>query len=209
MIIMNLSFKRIFAYFIDVIIVTFISSALTYATFLNPKQDDYTKYTEEYNKAVEKFYDDQNVDDFSKTVNDLSYNLNKSGYVYLIGDIVIAFLYFSVFAYFTNGQTLGKKIMKIKVVDYKTNDNPKIYQYLLRTFLLNGVILNLGTLVLINFSSKTYYQIYPWLANFDTILLLVIILTALFTKEKRGIHDYAAHTKVIDLKNNIIVKEEE
>ena len=206
---MNFTFKRIIAYLIDAFLVTLISSALTYATFINPKQEDYAKYTDEYNTAIEKFYDDQNVEDFSKTVNDLSYNLNKSGYVYIIGDIVIAFLYFSVFAYFTNGQTLGKKIMKIKIVDYKTNNNPKIYQYLLRTFLLNGIILNLGTLILINFKRSTYYQIYPWLANFDTILLLIIILTSLFTKEKRGVHDLAARTKVIDLNNKLINKEEE
>lgn len=206
---MNLNFKRIMAYLVDVLIITFISSALTYVSFINPKYDKYIKYTDQYNEAIDKFYKDQNTEEFSKTANDLSYDLNKNGYVYIIGDIAIAFLYFSVFAYFTNGQTLGKKIMKIKIVDYKTNNNPKFYQYLIRTFILNGVILNLGTLILICFSRRTYYQIYPWLANFDTILLIAIALTTLFTKEKRGIQDLGAQTKVIDLKNMEVIKKEE
>lgn len=206
---MNLNFKRIMAYLVDVLIITFISSALTYVSFINPKYDKYIKYTDQYNEAIDKFYKDQNTEEFSKTANDLSYDLNKNGYVYIIGDIAIAFLYFSVFAYFTNGQTLGKKIMKIKIVDYKTNNNPKFYQYLIRTFILNGVILNLGTLILTCFSRRTYYQIYPWLANFDTILLIAIALTTLFTKEKRGIQDLGAQTKVIDLKNMEVIKKEE
>ena len=206
---MNLNFKRIMAYLVDVLIITFISSALTYVSFINPKYDKYIKYTDQYNEAIDKFYKDQNTEEFSKTANDLSYDLNKNGYVYIIGDVAIAFLYFSVFAYFTNGQTLGKKIMKIKIVDYKTNNNPKFYQYLIRTFILNGVILNLGTLILTCFSRRTYYQIYPWLANFDTILLIAIALTTLFTKEKRGIQDLGAQTKVIDLKNMEVIKKEE
>ncbi len=204
---MNINFKRIIAYLIDMMIITFISTALTYLSFINPKYDEYITYTEKYNTAIEKFYDDQNVEEFSEVVNNLSYDLNKTGYVYIIGDIIITCLYFGIFAYFTGGQTLGKKLMKIKVVDYKTHNNPKIYQFLLRTLILNGIILNLGTLILIMFKRQTYYHFYPWLANFDTILMLIIILTTLFTKEKRGIHDYIAKTKVIDLKNNKLEEE--
>ena len=51
---MNLNFKRIIAYLFDVLIITFISSALTYVSFINPKYDKYIKYTDQYNEAIDK-----------------------------------------------------------------------------------------------------------------------------------------------------------
>lgn len=204
----NLIFKRIGAYFIDIIIVSLISTALSYISFINPKYDEYLEVSEEYNEIMNDYYENEiDTTKLNEKVQDLSYNLNKTGYVYTIGNIVIAFLYYGVFAYSTKGQTLGKKLMGIKIASAKKDKDLKLYNYFIRVFILNSIILNLATLIAICFSQKTYTNIYNIAANFDTILFLVIFFMVLFRKDGRGLHDILAGTQVIDLKSPL--KEEE
>lgn len=196
----NLALKRVVAYLIDFIIITLISSALTYLTFINPKYEKYEQVSLEYTNLVQDYYDKKiDTNELANKTMDLSYDLSKSGYVYTIGNIVITFLYFGLFASVTKGQTLGKKIMKVKIVNHKGNE-AKWYQYFIRTFILNGIILNIVTLIAICFSKETFYTIYSYGNNFDTILLIINFLMIMFQKEGRGLHDLIAGTKVIDLK---------
>ncbi len=198
----NVLFRRIGAYFIDIFVVMLINSALTYISFINPRYEEYQKYSEEYNNVLNDYYEKKiDINEFNDKVQDMGYYLNYNGYVYLISDIVIAFLYFGVFQYVTKGQTLGKKLLKIKVVSNK-NKNLKLYNYLIRTFILNGVILNLLTLVAICLEKSTYYQVYNVAANIDYILMIVIFLMIMMSPEGRGLHDVLAGTKVIDIKLN-------
>ena len=61
------------------------------------------------------------------------YYISKYSISYNIVIIVGILLYFGVFQKYCNGQTIGKKLMKIKVVDNNTNENPNIWKHLLRT----------------------------------------------------------------------------
>lgn len=58
-------------------------------------------------------------------------------------DVIITVGYFSLIPTITHGKTLGKAIFKMKLVDMNGNE-PKFPMYLLRYFLLIGVILNLA-----------------------------------------------------------------
>ena len=53
----NTIFKRFLAYFIDILVITCITSALAYISFINPKYKEYLKVSEEYNKITEQYYD--------------------------------------------------------------------------------------------------------------------------------------------------------
>ena len=206
----NVALKRIIAYLIDYIIITLISSALTYITFINPRYDEYVETSQAYNEILQDYYDREiDANELSERTQDLSYELNRSGYVYTIGGIVITFLYFIVFVYFTKGQTLGKKIMGIRIVSNKGKEL-KMHNYLIRTFILNGVIMNLLTLIAICFKESTYLTIYTVASNFDMILMIIIFLMILFYKDGRGLHDILAGTKVIDVRDeaNLAVEEE-
>lgn len=199
----NLTLKRIGAYFIDYLIITLVSTALVQLSFINPKYEEYIAASEEYQTIVDDYYNqDITANELSEKTNEISYELNKNGYVYIIGDIVIAFLYFGVFAYFTKGQTLGKKIFGIKIVRAKNDTELKLSNYFIRTFILNGIILDIIILIAICFKESIYSKIYLMGSNFDTILLIVIFLMILFYKEGRGLHDILAGTKVIDLKKS-------
>lgn len=204
----NLIFKRIGAYLIDILLISLVSTALTYISFINPKYDEYLAVSEEYQEVLNEYYDEKiNTIELNEKVQDLSYELNKSGYVYTIGSIVIAFLYFGVFAYATKGQTLGKKLMGIKVTSAKKEKDLKLYNYFIRVFILNSIILNVLTLIAICFTKGTYTKIYNIAANIDTILFLVIFFMILIRKDGRGLHDILAGTKVVDLNAPVISEE--
>ncbi len=205
----NVALKRIVAYIIDYFLITLVSSALVYISFINPKYDEYIEVTEKYNEIMQDYYDrDIDTNEFSEQTREISYELNKNGYVYTIGSIVIIFLYFGVFVYFTKGQTLGKRIMGIRIVGNK-NKKVKWYQYFIRAFILNGVILNIVTLIAICFKESTYLKIYMTAYNFDTILMIILFLMVLFYKEGRGLHDILAGTKVIDVREENLQLEKE
>lgn len=206
----NIPLKRIVAYIIDYLLITLVSTALVYITFINPRYDEYVEASKEYNAVAEQYYKQEiTAEEFSEQINDLSYELNSTGYVYTIGNIIIIFLYFGVFVYFTKGQTLGKRIMGIKIVSNKGKEL-KWYNYFIRAFILNGVILNLCTLIAICFKESTYLKIYSAASNFDLILMIILFLMILFWKDGRGLHDILAGTKVIDVRDeaNLEVVEE-
>ncbi len=200
--------KRIGAYFIDLFVVTFIGTALLYISFINPHYDKYIKASEEYNEVLEKYYEKEiDIKEFNKETSQYSYTMNKNGYVYIIGEIIIVFLYFGVFAYYTKGQTLGKKLLGLKVVSNKDKEL-KLYNYFIRAFILNSVIFKVLTLIAICFNKSTYFKIYNIGSIIDSTILVIIVLMVLFNKEGRGLHDFVAGTKVIDLKDNTVSNEE-
>ena len=99
--------------------------------------------------------------------------------------------------------------MNIRIIGNKGQEL-KLHNYFIRAFILNGIIMNLATLVAICFKESTYLTIYTVASNFDMILTIVIFLMVLFYKDGRGLHDILAGTKVIDVRDeaNLEVVEE-
>lgn len=198
----NLTLKRVCAYLIDYIIITFISATLVRFSFINPKYDEYIDLSNKYTNILTDYSESKiDINELSQKQQELSYDLNRTGYVYIIGSVAISLLYFGVFAYFTKGQTLGKKIMNIKLVNAHDNKDLKIYQYFIRAIILNGILLNLVILVAICFNRDTYNSMFYISSNINTILEILIFVTVVLNG--RGIHDYIAGTKVISTKEVI------
>ena len=88
----NVALKRIVAYLIDYLVITLISSALVYVTFINPRYDEYVETSQAYNEVLQKYYDKEiDATELTEQTKELSYELNSSGYVYTIGSIIIIF----------------------------------------------------------------------------------------------------------------------
>lgn len=170
-------------------------------SFINPNHEKYMESTEKYNELLKEYYDDEvDINELNSESQKIIYELNKNGYIYIIGDIIILFAYFGVFAYFKKGQTFGKKLLKIKIVSNNPEKELKPYNYFIRVFILNSIILNISTLIAICFSEKIYVAINTYASNLDTIILITIALMILFRKDGRGLHDVLSGTKVVDLK---------
>jgi uncharacterized RDD family membrane protein YckC len=114
-------------------------------------------------------------------------NTPNNVYQNILGVVIILLIqflvylgYFAVFAYYRNGQTLGKKLLKIKVVSLEGEDL-SLNKFLFRELVARGV-LTLGVL-LIGKLANLWYLTY---------------LRAL-SKDSMALHDLVAKTKVIKL----------
>lgn len=200
---MDISLKRIVAYIIDILIVTIVATAITNIPYVNP-------YKDEYNAAYEKYVELTKSENVEK---DVIITMNHDLYQYRVYSSAISvctlLLYFGVLEYVMNGQTIGKKLMKIKVVsidDKKLN----VGNYLLKVIILNNIIFTIiafASLYLVN-ENIFYYIIYV-ISLIESAITMVIILMLILRKDCRSLHDMISHTKVIDLNNTTIEEEVE
>ena len=208
-------YKRVIAYFIDIMIVSALSSILSLAL---PKNDTYKTKMDELSKTMEKFQNKEiDKDEWTKAYEDISYDISKASISSSIIIIVVSVGYFVLFNYYNDGQTLGKKIMKLKIVS--SNGNPlTINNYVLRSLIINSVLSQLISALLLCVLSKDNYLLYG--SNAVSALSLVSAISfvfAIYRSDGRGFHDLISNTVVIssieddkkeDIKEAVLVKEE-
>jgi len=162
--------------------------------------DDYNS-----NKMTDEFYNEQ--------VDYYYYNLEKNSVVGYLFNIGACILYFVFFQGFTGGQTLGKKIMRLKIVSNKDNKKVSYKQLLVRTLLLpintmfqNTIYCLLMLVAILAIPKNLFGQVTDILYFISYLISLGIIFTIAFYKGKVGLHDMLGHTKVIylDFKGNEI-----
>ncbi len=188
--------RRICAYIVDLIVITIISSMFVRIEFLNPKYDEYQKAYDEYiDFAGEVINNPEKAND--SNLNDISYNLSKTGLATNVITLVVTALYFLGFQYINQGQTLGKKLFKIKVVD-SNNNRPKFYQILIRALLINSIITNTISDVLISTLSKNAYMASSqYIQLVDMAIMAASFILIMFREDGKGLHDMIAGTKVV------------
>ena len=194
-----LSYKRIVAYVLDLIIVTFLATMLTY--FL-PENREYNKSIEEYSSLLNNVTNEElTEEDFLNETNDIIYNINTNSITVNIVTTVLTISYFVVFAYFMNGQTLGKKLMKLKIVSINKK-KLTMNNYLVRGLLINAILMNvLEIIFILGLNKPTYLKVNDISTYVFGIIYIVTFGMILFREDKRGLHDYLAGTKVISLKD--------
>ena len=189
------SYKRVLAYLVDVMIISFVSLLLTYFV---PTSENYNKLNKEFETLTIDYRNQEvTMEEYLEKGTDINYQLNKEGVPQTIVSTVLSIIYFVVLTYFMNGETLGKKLMKIKI----TSNNDKkltMNNYLIRALVIDSVLMNIITIITILLFSKdiylTSYNIISYVFSFVYIVSLAMIL---FSKNGRGLQDILANTKVI------------
>lgn len=174
------------------------------------KKDDTTK--EEFDEKCNKLVDDYNsydvtIDDYNAMVNKYNRILGKNSVINYSLTAVLSLLYFVLFQGFTGGQTLGKKLMRVKVVSKEENKDVSYKQLFLRTLFLNSIVCYVLMLIGAYLLSDLVYTIFVSAITFiDTLLMGVLSVMVFVNKERKGLHDVLFGTKVvvIDFKGNII-----
>lgn len=209
--------RRLGAFIIDLFIVVMVATTLANLSYLNPYKDKYNECQNELNNVMIDYQgviSDVSSKDSFKTalnyVNDkmvpLLMVLEKYNVFNLIWYVLIFFLYNVLFAYFNNGQTLGKKIFKLKVVN--KGENSVSFSRMLIRGLFNGSSLYFGVVIvaIIRIFTSLIMNKYVFLVLFYGIeglsyILEISLLITLFTsKGTRLTNDIIAKTEVIEVK---------
>ena len=201
---------RILAFFIDIMLVSFLTVCICEVNYANPYLYEYDdaleNYNETYNDVSELVNTEEGIDEFIDKITPSLYNLEKKGMFLSIWYLIFYYLYFGVFAYFTKGQTIGKKIFKLKIVDIN-NEDLSFGKISLRC-LINGssaflgvnIIALLKLFILLLGPTVSYFALYTILSTFGIVLEMGLIITLLINKENRALNDIIFKTKVIKLK---------
>lgn len=188
--------RRFGAYIMDMIIIALISSMFLKIEFINPKYDEYLKVYNEYLDYTSEIKDIKQLENDSK-ITDLSYDLAKTGIASSIISLVVTTLYFVGFQYLNRGQTLGKKVFKIKVVD-GDNGRVKLYQLLVRSLLINSILTSFITILSVAFLSKAaYFKTIQFTQLFDVTVLCASFILMMFREDGKGLHDLLIGTRVV------------
>lgn len=197
--------KRFIAYLLDILLVYLIISLILGIRFINPNYDKYMEYLDKYNDVLDDYYDSnispEEMIDLNK---ENFYYVNKYSISYNIIIIIVIIGYFALFQKYNNGQTIGKKIMKIKVTNVDEEKEVNVFNYILRTIstyylYIGNVIALLLNILFIYIIPKSYFMIAYTSVTYIFIGIAIISLILIISKkEKRGIHDYLAKTKVIN-----------
>lgn len=196
--------QRVVSYLIDMMIISLVASLVTFP-FTNNKTVE--KLSEEANTVVQN-YVDQKID-ASTYLNqsiDISYEQAKLTGLSTIITIIILVLYFIVFQVYRGGQTIGKKLMKIKIIKKDESDltmNNMILRGLFNNFILADILIAIITL----FGKNAYFYGTSVVQMIQYVFIIITIFMIIIRKDGRGLPDLIAGTKVINL--NEEVEEEE
>lgn len=210
---MDTSLKRIIAYLIDILIVSIVVTPFINIKAINPYIDDYNKYYEEYTKLIEDANNgdiDTNSDEYKDQVIDLNYKIAEYKVINSSISVVSLIIYFVIIQYFLRGQTIGKKILKLRVVSNKDKEL-NISHYFVRSLILNNIIFSIILIAGVYlFGKNGYYNLSMVVSYLQLLVMSVIILMVVLRRDNRGLHDFVAGTKVIStevINNEVEVKE--
>ena len=187
--------QRFVALMIDLFLVSALTSLVT--TFI-PTNGTIDKLYDQQTKIIENYTSQKiTMEEYVNQLVDISYDIAKqTGIATLIG-IAISLLYYVLYVYKNDGQTIGKKMMKIKIKK-KNDDQLTMNDLLFRTMILQGTLVSIIGFCTILFLDKDTYLATNSLLNLVqySILLISFFLIA-FTKEKQGLHDKLVGTVVV------------
>lgn len=198
--------QRFVAFMIDLFLVSALTTLVT--TFI-PTNGTIDKIYDQQTKIIENYTSQKiTMEEYVNQLVDISYDIAKqTGIATLVG-IAISLLYYVLYVYKNDGQTIGKKMMKIKIKK-KNDDQLTMNDLLFRTMILQGTLVSIIGFCTILFLDKDTYLATNSLLNLvQYSILLVSFFLIAFTKEKQGLHDKLVGTIVV-CTNTVENKEEE
>ncbi len=187
--------KRLLAYILDTLIISIVASLII--VFIPMEEVD----TKDANNTMESYLEGEiTANEYIKEVSTVNYELEQSRIPSYIVSLSLMFIYFVIVQYKLGGQTVGKKILNIKVESTKGKLN--VNQLIFRSLIINEIAFNMLNLVSIFvFKNATFSTVSGVLNMANVALILICAVMVIANKDKRGLHDMIAKTKVVELKN--------
>ena len=187
-------FDRLTAYIIDVIIISLITSIIFTSIPTNNK---------ELEKQLSSLQDEvlsNNItyEEFVDEYQDLYYKNKKDTMTQSAITLTITIAYFVIFQYMNKGQTIGKKILHLRVVDNNTEKPLSIFKGLIRSLLIWNILSEtLGIVLIYILNKESYITSYLIISSIESIFIFITAMFTLYRKDNRGLHDIIINSKVI------------
>ncbi|MBQ6323830.1 MAG: RDD family protein [Bacilli bacterium] len=191
-----LFFQRFMAFMIDMVIIYLLISIVSMPFIDSKKSEDLTEKT----ITIMNQYRNGEIDAESYIIQygDLTYKIAKNNGLVTVITLLLYVIYFVVYQLYKDGQTIGKRIMKIKVVstEGKLNTNQMIF----RAFIANSILVELISFMFLLFGTKDIY--FYGTISFQMIQYLIIFISIIMVmsrKDGASIHDLLVHTRVVQI----------
>ena len=185
--------QRFGAYIIDAIIIALLASLIS-IPFIN--SDNISNLNDSV-KELSTSYINGKIDNktFINEYSSIYFQLEQQQGAFLIISIILYILYFIVLQFYT-GQTLGKKLFKIKVES--TRKHLTMNQMVVRGLLINSILLTLIEFALVIFGNKgTFIYIVGSFELLQYTFMIICAFMIMFRKDRLGLHDLICNTKVV------------
>ena len=186
--------QRLGAYIIDIIIVVLVTTLIS-SFFVDTEK--LTKLQEQQTTITNDYVDQKiSTSEYISSYSDIYYRMSKANGGMTLLTIFLEVLYFVVYQLYNGGKTIGKKLMKIKVV---SNDGDlTMNQMIFRSFIANSIIFNIIGFALMLFGSKSvYFYANVVMGAIQYIVIIVSVIMIMSKKNGCAVHDKLVHTTVI------------
>lgn len=115
--------------------------------------------------------------------------------------VLIGVIYFVLIPWRMNGQTIGKKIMKLKAIN-EYGENPNLWQHFIRAVQNWNTYFTalIGWIIAVNYLLYSVTSIFVFVVS---IAFLVSFIMMLAREDGRGLHDMIAGTYVVSCNENL------
>lgn len=187
--------QRFIAFLLDIFILSSIASLISYP-FLDAKSID--KLNKNSSEVIEKYTTGEiDMNTYVDEVKGISYQLSQKQGVISLVTLFLSVLYFIVYQYYNNGQTIGKKLMKIKVVS-STDKEITMNSFIFRSLIVNSILIDMISFAIVIFGNETaYFYGVAICGIIKYTLLLICGFMVMWSKSGMGLHDIIAHTTVV------------
>ncbi len=196
---MKLLLKRLGAYFIDYLVVNIIIYGVMLLPFINLNKEEYNTKYNEIIQVNEQFQNNEiSSEEFNEALVPIAYDLYRLNVSYVVVSTVCFIGYFVFFQFLNKGQTIGKKLCKLRVKGI--NDKQlTLANFLVRALILYNILIPIFELIIVYvMSADTYYPVYQNINLVSYIILYITLFVMLVRQDGRGLHDLLANTIVLD-----------
>ena len=185
--------QRLGAFLVDIIIIAFVSSLIS-MPFINA--DNVEKLDESIQELAKASANgDVAPKTFISEYSSIYFQLEKQEGPFLIISLIANILYFIVLQYYT-GQTLGKKLFKIKLESTRKHLN--MNQMVVRGLLINSILLSIIEFAYLVFgTANTFFYVVGSLEVIQYSFMLVSAFMIMFRNDRLGLHDLICKTRVV------------
>lgn len=131
-------------------------------------------------------------------INNINYKISKANVYQSVISFVVYILYLGVAQWLMKGQTLGKKLFKLKVVNKNDIDKKvPLWNYLLRAVFVSELLLIGTDLILVMvLDLNPYLTANYWISNLRYIYEMAFLIVLIIRDDQRSVHDLLLNTRV-------------